>query len=398
MFRVGVLTFQKDMGYSKKEGGKDMDIWTRRTWAEIDLSALEHNYRVLRSLVPTGCRLLFPVKSDAYGHGALPIAQRLERLGADYLAVASMEEGAELRAGGITLPILVLGGTDPRWTEELIRYQLTQSVFDEATAVSFSEAAQRLGKRLKVHLKVDTGMTRLGFLCGTEALSDTADAVERIYALHGLEWEGIFTHFAKADQDESYTMLQFTRFLDLLDTLEKRGIKFEICHCAASAAVLNYPCTYLDMVRPGLAIYGHYPSPECEGLDGFGLVPVMTLKTCVISVKDVPAGTPVSYGCTHVLQENSRVAVLGIGYGDGLPRSCSDHLKVWWKGQELPILGTICMDLCMVDATQAPELRTGEEIEIFGPHIPVEAVAELAGTIQYEILCGINKRVPRIYL
>lgn len=375
-----------------------MDIRKRRTWAEIDLSALDHNYRILRSLVPTNCRLLFPVKSDAYGHGALPVAQRLEMIGADYLAVASMEEGIELREGGILLPILVLGGTDPKWTEELIHYQLTQGIFDESSAVSFSESAQKMGKRLKVHLKVDTGMTRLGFLCGEENLSNSVDSIERIYTLHGLEWEGIFTHFANADGDESYTMLQFTRFLNLLDTLEKRGINFEICHCAASAAVLNYPCTYLDMVRPGLALYGHYPSHECEGVDGFGLEPLMTLKTCVVSVKNVPEGTPVSYGCTHVLGQDSRVAVLGIGYGDGLPRSCSDRLKVWWRGQELPLLGTICMDLCMVDATQVPELQAGDEIEIFGSHIPVETVAELAGTIQYEILCGINKRVPRIYL
>lgn len=375
-----------------------MDIRKSRTWAEINLSALDHNYRVLRSLVPTSCRLLVPVKSDAYGHGALQVARRLEMVGADYLAVASMEEGIELREGGIILPILVLGGTDPKWTEELIQYQLIQSVFDEASAVSFSEIAQKMGKRLKVHLKADTGMTRLGFLCEEENLLNTVDAVERIYALHGLEWEGIFTHFANADGDESYTMLQFTRFLTLMDALEKRGIKFEICHCAASAAVLNYPCTYLDMVRPGLALYGHYPSPECEGLDGFGLKPLMTLKTCVVSVKNVSAGTPVSYGCTQILQRDSRVAILGIGYGDGLPRSCSNRLAVWWKGQELPLLGTICMDLCMVDATQVPELQKGDEIEIFGSHIPVESVAELSGTIQYEILCGINKRVPRIYL
>lgn len=375
-----------------------MDIQKNRTWAEIDLSALEHNYNALRTLVPPQCRLLFPVKSDAYGHGALSIARRLEQLGADYLAVASLEEGIELREEGISLPILVLGGTAPIWTEALIHYQLTQGIFDENSAFAFSAAAQRLGQKLKAHIKIDTGMSRLGFLCDEENRKKTAETVKRIYALPGMYWEGIFTHFSCSDIDEHYTMLQFTRFLSLLDILKEQGINFEIRHCAASAAVLNYPCTYLDMVRPGLALYGHYPSDECKRPGHLDLIPLMTLKTRVISVKTVPSGTPVSYGGTHILDRDSRLAILGIGYGDGLPRSCSNRMNVWWNGKELPLLGSICMDLCMADANCAPELQPGDEVELFGPHIPVETVARLAGTIQYEILCGINKRVPRLYV
>lgn len=216
-------------------------------------------------------------------------------------------------------------------------------------------------------------------------------------ALPGLEAEGIYTHFANADGDEAYTMGQFTRFLELLSELEGRGITFPIRHCAASAAVLKYPCTHLDMVRPGVALYGHYPDPSCEGLDGVGLRPVMALKTRVASVKAVPAGTPVSYGCTHVLERDAELAALTVGYADGLPRLCSDRLEVLIRGQRAPIVGRVCMDMCMADATglgAAP----GDEVELFGEHLPVEDAAALAGTIQYELLCAVSPRVPREYL
>lgn len=369
-----------------------------RTWAEIDLGSLDHNYHALHSMLPEDCKMLCSVKANGYGHGALPVARRLETLGADYLAVACLEEAIQLRKGGITLPILILGWTDPDLAGELIRYKLTQSVFDAETAMSLSQCAQRMGKSLTVHLAVDTGMSRLGFLCGEKELAGTVEEVARIYPLPGLAWEGIFTHFSDADGSEEYTMLQFTRFLDLLEALEKQNIKFQIRHCAASAAVLNYPCTCLDMVRPGIALYGHYPDPACEGLVDEGLRPLMTLKARVVSVKTVPAGTPVSYGRTHVLERESRLAVLSVGYGDGLPRGCSDKLRVWLSGQWAPVVGRICMDLCMADVTDIPQVRQGDEVEIWGPHAAVEEAARLAGTIQYELLCGVSNRVPRIYL
>ncbi len=215
-----------------------------------------------------------------------------------------------------------------------------------------------------------------------------------ICGLPGLETEGIFTHFANADGDEAYTMLQFTRFLDLLDLLKKENITFPIRHCAASAAVLNYPCTHLDMVRPGIALYGHYPDPSCEGLDGPGLLPVMTLKTRIAAVKELPAGTPVSYGCTHVLERPARIATLPIGYADGLPRLCSDRQEVLIRGVRAPIVGRICMDMCMADVTGISGAAPGDEVEVFGSGHSRRGGRRPGSTIQYELLCAVSPRCP----
>lgn len=375
-----------------------MDTQKSRTWVEIDLGALEHNYRALRAMLPEGCRLLASVKADGYGHGAVAVAQRLEKLGADYLAVASLDEAAELRDHGVGLPILILGYTDPVRTGELLHRRLTQGVFDLDTALAYSRAAQAEGETMSVHLMADTGMSRLGLLCDEKNFSQTVEAAARICTLPNLSWEGIFTHFSDADGSEEYTMLQFTRFLELIGALEAKGIKFKIRHCAASAAVINYPCAYLDMVRPGIALYGHYPYPLCEGMVEGGLKPLLTWKARVASVKKVPVGTAVSYGRTRVLERDSRLAVLMVGYGDGLPRVCSDKLQVWLGGGRVPILGRICMDLCMADVTDVPGVAVGDEAELYGPHVPVEEAAALAGTIQYELLCNVSKRVPRIYV
>ena len=367
-----------------------------RTWAEISLSNLEHNYRTLRAMLPHGCRFVGVVKADAYGHGAVSVGRRLEALGAEYLAVACLDEALELRQAGIKTPILILGYTPVERAGALLEENITQTVYDLDTARALSSLAEQAGKSLKIHVKADTGMSRLGWLCDKEHLAETVDTICQVCALPGLTAEGIYTHFANADGDEGYTMAQFTRFLDLLESLKARGVTFAIRHCAASAAVLNYPCTYLDMVRPGIALYGHYPDPSCEGLDGPGLRPVMTLKTRVASVKDVPAGTPVSYGCTHVLGRDTRLAALTIGYADGLPRLASDRWQVEIHGQRVPIVGRVCMDMCMVDVTGL-DVVPGDEAEVFGEHVPVEELADLAGTIQYELLCAVSPRVHREY-
>ena len=369
---------------------------TARTWAEVSLGNLEHNYRDLRACAPDS-RFLGTVKANAYGHGAIPVARRLVELGTDYLAVACLDEAAGLREAGITAPILILGYTPPELAAEAVALDVTQGVFTRPLAKALSEAAGAAGKRARVHLKVDTGMSRLGVL--DQEPGQAAKELETLCALPHLEPEGIFTHFANADGDEEYTMLQFTRFLDVLEELEKKyGRTFEIRHCAASAAVLNYPCTHMDMVRPGIALYGHYPDPSCEGLDGPGLKPVMSLYSRVAVVREFPADTPVSYGCTAQFgRDGGRTAVLPMGYADGLHRVLSNEGGVWLDGRYRPIMGRVCMDMCMVGLDETASVKPGDVAEVFGPHLPVEHHAELAGTISYELLCAVAPRVPRIY-
>lgn len=373
-----------------------MDRKQMRTWAEISLENLEHNYRALRACTGVGCRFMGMVKADAYGHGAVPVAKKLAELGTDYLAVASLEEGLELRKAGVQIPVLILGVTPAAFSREVVENDLTQTVCDLEHASFLSAAAKELGKTAKVHLKVDTGMSRLGV--PAHDVRSAADLLAPICALSSLEAEGIFTHFACADEDEETTMAQFTRFLDVVDYLKNyHGVKFALRHCAASAAVLHYPCTHLDMIRPGIALYGHYPHPSCEGLDGPGLRPVMTLKTRVASVKELPADTAVSYGGTYVLQKDSRVAVLPVGYGDGLRRALSGKMSVLVNGQRAEQIGRICMDLCMLDVSHLPDAAEGDEVVLFGEGLPLEDMAATAETIPYELLCAVSPRVPRIY-
>ncbi len=369
---------------------------TARTWAEVSLGNLEHNYRDLRACAPDS-RFLGTVKANAYGHGAVPIARRLVELGTDYLAVACLDEAAQLRKAGITAPILILGDTPPELAAEVVDLDATQTVFTPELARALSEAAGAAGKRAKVHLKADTGMSRLGVLAHDP--EPAAEALIQLCLPH-LEPEGIFTHFADADGDEEYTMLQFTRFLDVLKELEEKyGRTFEIRHCAASAAVLNYPCTHMDMVRPGIALYGHYPDPFCEGLDGPGLKPVMSLYSRVAAVRDFPGDTPVSYGCTASLGgQGGRLAVLPIGYADGFHRVLSNESGVWLDGECRQIIGRVCMDMCMVGLPASSPVKRGAVAEVFGPRLPIERHAKTAGTISYELLCAVAPRVPRIYL
>jgi alanine racemase len=369
-----------------------------RTWAEISLDNLAHNYRTLRAMLPQGCKFLGLVKSNAYGHGAVMVARKLQSLGCDMLAVACVDEAAELRQGGVTLPILCLGQTPVELAPLLLEYQVTQTVADLETGLALSAAAVAAGKELTIHVKLDTGMTRLGFLWQEGLENQTADQIARLCALPGLRAEGMFTHFADADGSEEYTMLQFTRFLDAKQALVDRGVTFKICHCAASAAVLNYPCTYLDMVRPGIVLYGHYPDPSLEGLDGPGLLPVMTLKSRVAAVRSVPAGTFVSYGRTAKLERDTRLAVLPIGYGDGYSRQFSNRMEVLLHGQRCPVVGRVCMDMCMVDVTDLPQVKAGDVAVLYGQDGLLEQGAAIANTIPYELLCNVSPRVHRVYL
>ena len=365
------------------------DIRTARTWAEVDLDALAHNYHVLRGLAPEA-KFLGLVKADAYGHGAVPVARKLETLGADMLAVACLAEAIELRQAGIAIPVLCLGQTPPELAPELLAYGVTQTVGDLETGKALSAAAVKAGKTLKIHVKLDTGMGRLGFTGPT-----LEEEIRALCALPGLEAEGIFTHFANADGDEEYTRQQYDDFIITINELyHEDGLDFKIYHCAASAAVLNYPYTHHNMIRPGIALYGYVPDPSVADP---GLKPVMTVKSRITLVRDLPAGSFISYGCTATLERDSRIAVLPIGYGDGLHRALSNRLEVRIGDRPCPVLGRICMDMCMVDVTDTPGVKAGDTAQVYGPGL-TDWAAELAGTIPYELLCQLTPRVPRLYL
>ncbi len=372
-----------------------------RTWADVSLDSIAHNYKQIREKLHTNCKVLGIVKADAYGHGAVAVSELLAALGADYLGVSSFDEAMQLRDAGIALPILILGFTPAEFTGKLLEENLTQTVFSLEQARQLSENAQKLGKKLKVHVKVDTGMTRLGFLFNDdEDRYETVRRIAAVCALEGLETEGLFTHFANADvKDDPHTLLQFSRFISLTDTLEKAGIHFAIKHCANSAAMINYPQTQLDMVRPGLILYGVYPAADMQ--PDISLRPAMSLRSVVSQIKDVEAETPVSYGCKYFTKAASRIAVVAVGYADGLMRVLSNGGQMLIHGVPASITGTICMDMCMADVSHIPDVRAGDTVTLFGCDsggcLPVEQLAQCAGTIAYELICLISKRVPRFY-
>lgn len=372
-----------------------MNKETRRCWAEIDLDALAYNYHQLRARAPHS-KFAGLVKANAYGHGAIPVARELEALGADYLAVACIAEAEELREGGITMPILILGYTDPSDTEALLRLNITQTVYNLELAEAFSEEAIRLGGKLRCHLKADTGMSRLGVLCREEDIAPAADQLEAMYRQPGLEVEGLFQHFADADTCPEYSEMQIRRYKAILAELERRGCTFAIRHCCAGAATLNYPEAHFDMIRPGILLYGYSPDHACDGM--IDVKPVMTVKSRVASVKRLPKGTCISYGRTYTLERDSVIAAVTMGYADGLPRLLSSRQTFLWKGETIPQIGRVCMDMCMMDVTDFPGVKVGDEVTIFGAEGKLQEMADVMGTITYELMCGISPRVSRIYL
>lgn len=372
-----------------------MDDRKKRTWAEISLGAIEHNYRAMRARLPEGCRFLGVVKADAYGHGAIPVAKRLEELGCDYLAVACLDEARQLRAAGIGLPILILGYTMPAYAAELADLGVTQAVGNLETAAALSEALAGTDKTLKVHLKLETGMGRTGFRAFGDWEAHPAAAAVK---LPHLDAEGIFTHFCVSDGEEDvrdFTKTQLTRFQEAVRAIETcSGHPFAIRHCTNSGAMHAFPETYMDMVRPGVSLYGLYPGPVRDAIE---LVPAMTLKTRVAYVEKHEPGDTVSYGRTFTVAKPSEIAVLPIGYADGLHRTLSNKLEVLINGKKARQVGRICMDMCMADVTGLG-VKPGDEVEIFGREMPVDDVADKAGTIHYELTCAVSARVPRIYV
>jgi len=369
----------------------------KRTWAEISLSNIRHNYEAIRASLPAACRFLGVVKADAYGHGALNVAKLLEDEGADYLAVSCLDEAMELRDGGITMPILILGHTPHEYTSVLIENNITQTVTCLAKALEYSAAAEKLGKSLKIHLKLDTGMSRLGYLCSGSYFDEGVDNIIRSCGLPFLVSEGVYTHFAVSDEldEESreYTKAQFELFIKVIEEVKARGnVEFPIRHCANSGAVVNFPEMSLDMVRPGLLLYGYG-----DTTGKLGLLPCMRLVTTVSTIKFYEPGTAVSYGRRYVTDKRTRMGVLSIGYADGLPRLISNKCSFAAKGGFAPQRGSICMDMCMVELTELPAVDVGSEVELFGKRSSIYRLSEAAQTIPYELLCSVSKRVPRVY-
>ena len=375
-----------------------MESTLKRTWAEINLDSLIYNYKTIREYIGGSVKFLGVVKADSYGHGAVEVSKALEGAGADYLAVSSIDEAMELRENGIKMPILILGHTPREQVGKLIDYDITQAVTCKAKALEYSEEAVKHNGTLKVHIKVDTGMSRLGFLCDGDFFDTGVDGICEAVKLPRLLPEGIFTHFAVADEEgereDSYTKHQFELFKKVCDAVEeKAGIKFEIRHCANTGATVRFKETHLEMVRPGLLLYGYG-----EYAHRLKLKPVMTLKTCVSTVKVYPKDTYISYGGIFKTDKKTRVGVLPYGYADGFFRSLSNKCSLYTDAGKAKQLGKICMDMCMIDLTDKPNVDVGSEIEIFGENNPIEELSEIAGTIPYELTCAVSKRVPRVYI
>ncbi len=371
----------------------------RPTVAEVDLGSIAHNIASLRRRVGQGVEIMAVVKADAYGHGAVQVAATALTSGASWLGVALVEEGVALRKAGIIAPILVLGQLFPSQARRALRYGLSCSVSTYEFAEALSVAATQEGKKGKCHIKVDTGMGRIGV-----PPWQASSFVKRVAMLPNIEIEGIHTHFATADMDDrTYAREQLSRFLDVLEGVRKAGIEVQFRHAANSAACLAMPEARLNLARPGIAIYGLAPSTSerfQQLKKELGLRPALSLKTRVCFVKRVPAGTPIGYGATYVTRDERTIATLPIGYADGLARGLSNRGEVLIRERRLPIVGRVCMDECMVDAGNL-DIDVGDEVVLIGSQggetITAEEVAERLGTICYEVLCSISKRVPRVY-
>lgn len=379
-------------------------------WAEIDLDAISSNIRALRSMTAEGTRFMAVVKADAYGHGAVAVARQALAAGADRLAVARLDEGIALRRAGIQAPVLVFGYTPPASAADLLANDLTATVYDFDTAQAYSRVAVTTDRDLRVHLKVDTGMGRLGLRPEVRGFSATGKAVsgnpvfvaDAIAHLPGIRLEGVYTHFAAADHaDQRFTLAQLEKFTDFLDRLYYAGLEVPLRHAANSAATITLPDAHLDMVRCGIAMYGLYPS-AAVGPERITLTPAMALKCRIVQIKAVEAGFAVSYGMTHVTEAPTVIATVAAGYADGLSRRLSNAGEMLVRGRRVPIVGRVCMDLTMLDTGAVPAAELGDEAVVFGRQgeelISVDEVAARLDTINYEVVTGVAARVPRIYL
>ncbi|MBQ8914125.1 MAG: alanine racemase [Lachnospiraceae bacterium] len=366
-----------------------------RIYAGINIDNLRYNVKTMKSLVKPDMKVLLEIKADAYGHGSVEVAKRTLDI-ADYFGVATIDEAVELRNAGIDTPILIIGYTDRDNYDKLIAYNITQAVYDVEECRILSELALSKGKKAKVHIKVDTGMSRIGFLTDDNGVNEAAKLKE----LEGLDIEGIFTHYAKADEfDKTAALGQKEKFKWFIDELEKKGMRFAIKHIDNSAGTMELKDNEFDMIRLGIVTYGLYPSDEVD--KSVIIKPVMSLVAHIAHIKTLPAGVGVSYGWTFVTDKETRIATVTVGYADGYPRAQSGRGRVIIHGKYAPILGRVCMDQIMVDVTDIPEAKLRDEVILIGSSedacITVEEVAEPAASFNYELVCNIARRVPRVY-
>ncbi|MBO4864555.1 MAG: alanine racemase [Eubacterium sp.] len=368
----------------------------RRAEASIDLDAIRYNIKTVQALNPADRKTLLVIKADAYGHGAVVLAKEMDDL-ADYYAVATIPEAVELREAGIVKPILILGYTDEAEYDEAIDHDITTTAYDYERAKILSDKALAKGKKAKVHIKVDSGMSRIGFQCDEEGINEA----EKITKLEGLDVEGIFTHYAKADyEDKTDALTQYDKFSWFVKSLEERGITFKLRHIDNSAGAMEIHSDGFDMMRLGIVIYGLYPSEEID--KKVVIKPAMSLKANVIHVKELPAGRGIGYGWTYITENDTKIATVSIGYADGYPRALSGNGRVLIHGQFAPIVGRVCMDQIMVDVSAIEgDVNVGDEVVLFGTqgdnNISIEEVAEPANSFNYETACRISRRVKRVY-
>jgi len=384
-------------------------IADRRTWVSIDLDAVAENVKIINKILDGKSKIMAIVKADAYGHGATFVARELADCGVDFFGVSSIDEAMQLRENGISQNILILGYTNPAEEniKKLIKYDIIQMVFDSDYVKTISKIAGIYNKSIKIHIKIDTGMNRIGFRYTSKNKDqDIVAKIKEIKNLDHIICEGICTHFALADEKKSnFTKEQFDLFQELIDILEKENIYFDIKHAANSGATINFKNTHLDYVRPGLILYGLYPSKsmaaECKNI---GLAPAMQLKTIISQIHEVKKGETVSYGRTYIAGEKDIIAAtLPIGYADGFSRLLSNSASVIVNGRQVPVIGRVCMDQTMIDVTNCENVKAGDIVTVFGydeksgEHITVDHVADMMETINYEVVCLIGKRVPRIF-
>ncbi|WP_409344216.1 alanine racemase [Paenibacillus sp. MBLB4367] len=375
-----------------------MDSFYRPTWVEVSLDALRHNIEAFRGMLPEEIGIMAVVKADAYGHGAVQVARTVLDCGASYLAVAFLDEALELRRAGITAPILVLGYTPVEGLALAREYSITLNVFSDEVLDALAEQGEN-ERPLSVHIKLDSGMGRIGQHEEAEAVA----FIEKALGVPGVRVEGLFTHYACADEtDKTHTREQYRKFKRIVDHFADRGIRFPYVHAGNSATAIDLPELTCNMVRLGISMYGLYPSAEVNHTQ-IELEPVMSLKTGIVMVKSLPAGETISYGATYRTQrDGERIATLPIGYADGYSRMLSGKAHVLVQGRRVPVVGTICMDQCMIDVSDTPGLRMDDEVVLLGRQgdqaITAEEIAGQLGTINYEITCMISHRVPRVYM